>query len=50
MMNKTIKGRQMTIGWHVDDVKLSHESQEVLEEIIKKLETEFGKEAPLSIT
>ena len=50
VMNKTINGKQMTIGWHVDDLKLSHVDMEVLESIISKIELEFGKEAPLTVT
>ena len=50
VVNKIIKGKQMTIGWHVDDLKMSHVSQAILEDVISKLELRYGKEAPLSIT
>lgn len=43
-------GSQMTISWHVDNVKMSHVDQEALEDVILKLEDEFGKEAPLTVT
>jgi hypothetical protein len=39
--NKIIDGKQCTICWHVDDLKISHESQEVLENIVKELEGVF---------
>ena len=49
VMNKVVNGKQMTVGWHVDDLKISHVSQDALEELISKLEDRFGKEAPLTI-
>jgi hypothetical protein len=50
VMNKMIDGSQCTIAWHVDDLKVSHQSQEVIEGIISELEKQYGKEAPLSVT
>jgi hypothetical protein len=37
VVNKIIKGKQCTIIWHVDDLKLSHMRQSMLEDITKKL-------------
>ncbi|KAG7363646.1 reverse transcriptase RNA-dependent DNA polymerase [Nitzschia inconspicua] len=48
--NKIIKGKQCTIAWYVDDLKLSHEDPTVVEDIFTKLQAEFGKEAPLTVT
>ncbi|KAG7373061.1 reverse transcriptase RNA-dependent DNA polymerase [Nitzschia inconspicua] len=48
--NKVIKGKQCTIVWYVDDLKLSHEDPAVVEDIFAKLQAEFGKEAPLTVT
>ena len=45
--NKMINGSQCTIAWYVDDVKISHKSEEVLTDIIKKVENKFG---PLSVS
>jgi hypothetical protein len=46
--NKEINGKQCTILWHVDDLKISHVEKQVVEEMIKKLSDEFGSEdAPL---
>ena len=45
-----IDGKQCTILWHVDDIKMSHVSQDVLESIMKQIEACFGKEAPLTVT
>ena len=50
VMNKTIGGRQCTIGWHVDDLKISHEDSAVVDDVIVELEARFGREAPLSVT
>ena len=48
MANKTIQGKQCTIVWHADDLKISHVDKNVVEEIIKKLMTKFGQDAPLT--
>ena len=47
--NKQIDGQQCTLVWHVDDMKISHGDSRVVDRIIKMLEAEFGKEAPLTI-
>ena len=49
-MNKQIEGEQCTIGWHVDDLKLSHVNPQVVDGIIDELQQRFGQEAPLSVT
>ena len=46
--NKMVKGKQMTILWHVDDLKASHVDEKVLEEFVEYLRTiydnnEIGK-------
>ena len=48
--NKEVHGRQCTIIWHVDDLKISHVEPDVVSTVIEMLKQEFGKEAPLSIT
>ena len=45
--NKIINGKQCTIIWHVDDLKISHVDPKVVNNIIKKLEEKFGQESPL---
>jgi hypothetical protein len=48
--NKMINGKQCsTIIWHVDDLKMSHVSAAVLDEIIERLDEKYGKEAPLTV-
>ena len=42
--NKTIKGHQCTILWHVDDLKVSHKSPKVVAQIIRKLQQRYGQE------
>ena len=48
-MNKVINGKQCTIVWHVDDLKISHVDPEVVTEMIKILEKEFAKHKPLTV-
>jgi len=50
VVNKTINGRQRTIIWHVDDLKISHIDKKVVEDIIKLLNEKFGRESPLTTT
>ena len=45
--NKTINGKQCTILWHVDKLKISHVDSKVVNNVIKKLEAKFGQESPL---
>ena len=46
--NKKIAGKQCMILWHVDDLKISHVDKAVVEDILKKLNTKFGQESPLT--
>jgi hypothetical protein len=41
--NCTIRGKQCTIAWFVDDNKISHVDPEVVDEIIRIIESKFGK-------
>ena len=50
VVNKYINGKQCTIAWHVDDLKISHVELEVVKDIIGKLNDKYGKETPLSLT
>jgi hypothetical protein len=43
-----VDGKQLTVAWHVDDLKISHISAKVVEDLIANLDSEFGKETPLS--
>jgi hypothetical protein len=41
--NCVIEGKQCTIAWYVDDMKISHVNPCVVTDIINKLEVKFGK-------
>jgi len=47
-----IDGKQCTIVWHVDDLKISHVSvsEDVVSDIIDLLQKEYGKVGNLSLT
>jgi hypothetical protein len=49
VVNKTIQGKQCTAIWHVDDIKISHVDQAVLDDIANKLNSKYGKETPLTV-
>jgi hypothetical protein len=49
-MNKMINGKQCTVLWHVDDLKILHVDPMVVTGVIEQLEKEFGAEAPLTKT
>jgi len=48
MVNKNIKGKQCTILWHVNDLKISHVNKYVVEDILKKLTDKFGQDSPVT--
>ena len=41
--NKNVNGKQLTIVWYVDDLKISHVEEGVVRQTIKLLEKQFGK-------
>ena len=42
ILNITMKGKQYTIAWYVDDNKVSHIDEEVIIRVIQKLPEHFG--------
>ena len=50
VVNKEINGKQMTVVWHVDDLKVSHVDHREVEKFIHQMEETFGKETPLSVS
>jgi Reverse transcriptase (RNA-dependent DNA polymerase)/Zinc knuckle len=48
--NKMINGKQCTVLWHVDDLKMSHVQDDVLETLVDQLNDRYGKIAPLTVT
>ena len=43
VVNKKVDGKQLTMAWHVDDLKVSHKKEEVLDEFIGMMKKEFGR-------
>jgi hypothetical protein len=48
VMNKIVEGKQLTVAWHVDDLKASHVMSTVVDKFIEDMEREFGKETPIN--
>jgi len=48
--NKQIDGKQCTVLWHVDDLKISHVNQAVLDDLLGKINGRFGKETPITVS
>lgn len=42
VMNKEIEGSQCTVLWHVDDIKVSHKHQSVVEEVMQGLADKYN--------
>jgi len=47
--NKSIEGKQCTILWNLDDIKVSHCNAQVVTGVVNELQEEYGKEAPLTL-
>ena len=47
--NKTVNGKQCTIIWHVDDLKISHANPMIADGIIASLKTEYGKVGEMTV-
>ena len=45
VVNKTINGHQMTVVWHVDDLKVSHVDGKEVDKLIMQMEETFGTDA-----
>lgn len=43
-----INGKQCTMVWHMDHLKIPHVDKLVVDNFIQQLENTFGKETPLS--
>ena len=46
--NKMVNSEQLTVQFHVDDLKVSHKEQSVLEDFLGNLRSEFGQEDKLT--
>ena len=40
--NMMVNGKQLTVQWHVDDMKMSHMEKEVLEDLVDYLQYKYG--------
>ena len=49
VMNKMVGGDQLTIMWHVDNLKMSHVSSKVLDNLLGQLNLVFRQEVPLTV-
>ena len=38
-----VKGKQLTVCWHVDDLKISHEDSKEVTRMLRWLESKYGK-------
>ena len=43
--NKIIEGNQMTVVWHVDDLKVSHKDPQQIDKFINFLKTKYENES-----
>ena len=43
--NKNVNGKQLTVVWHVDDLKISHVDKNVVLALIEKLNNKYGNTA-----
>ena len=50
VVNKIINGHQMSVVWHVDDLKVSHVHGKEVDKFIMQMEETFGADAPLSVS
>jgi hypothetical protein len=48
VMNKMICGKQITVAWHVDDLKISHVDVGTVDQFIEQLDETVGKEGSLT--
>jgi hypothetical protein len=47
--NKTTDGKQCTVQWHVDGLKTSYVDSAAVRTVIRMIDEEFGKEAPITV-
>ena len=50
VVNKMINGHQMTVVWHVNDLKVSHIDTREVEKFVQQMEETFGKDTPLTVS
>ena len=50
VVNKMINGQQMTVVWHIDNLKVSHVEATEVEKFVQQMEETFGLETPLTVS
>ena len=50
VMKKNVKGKQCTILWHVDNLKMSYFDSDIVSIVIYDIDTEYGKITKMTIT
>ena len=48
ILNKMVNGEQITVQFHVEDLKVSHKEQSVLDDFLGNLRSESGQEDKLT--
>ena len=48
--NKMVGGKQLTVCWHIDDLKISHMNKQVVTKLIQQLNRLYGKEDKLTVS
>ena len=50
VVNKMINGHQMTVVWHVDDLKVSHADTKEVEKFVQQMEETFARDTLLTVS
>ena len=50
IMNETVGGKQCTIYWNLDDIKISHVRPKAVDEVLYQLTTKYVKMSPLTVS
>ena len=48
--NKIVNGHQMTVGWHVDDLKVSHKDSTVVDQFLQWVDDTYGSIGEVKVT
>jgi hypothetical protein len=46
--NKVVDSKQLTVVWHVDDLKVSHVKLTVVDSFVSQMDAEFGADTPIN--
>jgi hypothetical protein len=48
--NKMVQGQQLTVSWHVDDLKASHKDPKIIDEFIQWIKQTYGSIGEVKVT